>query len=167
MIRKTGFLVSGFQFAVYVETTNQKHESAMITPLSQEEARALLIAGRVGRLGCVYEGGPYVVPINYVVDGQNIYSHSLPGRKIEALRANSRACLQVDEVKDEYHWRSAIAFGSYEEVTDSIERDRAVQALHAGFPKLTPVESVPVHDGQSSAVIFRIRIQEITGVGEK
>jgi nitroimidazol reductase NimA-like FMN-containing flavoprotein (pyridoxamine 5'-phosphate oxidase superfamily) len=139
----------------------------MITRLSQEEARTLLTTGRVGRLGCVYKGGPYVVPINYVVDGESIYTHSLRGQKIEALRANPRACLQVDQITDEYHWRSAIAFGIYEEVTDATERDRAVRALHAGFPKLTPVESVPVHDGQSSVIIFRIRIQEITGVGEK
>jgi hypothetical protein len=53
------------------------------------------------------------------------------------------------------------------EVTEPSERDRAVRGLQAGFPNLTPVESVPVHDGQSSVVIFRIRIQEITGVGEK
>ena len=139
----------------------------MITRLSQEEARALLTVSRVGRLGCVYEGGPYVVPLNYVLDGESIYTHSLPGRKLEALRANPKACLQVDEVIDEYHWRSAIAFGTYEEVTNPTERDRAVRTLQAGFPRLTPVESVPVHDGQSSVVIFRIRIQEITGVGEK
>lgn len=139
----------------------------MITPLSEVEARALLTAGRLGRLGCVYEGGPYVVPVNYVVDGEYIFSHSLQGRKLEALRANPRACLQVDEIFDEYRWRSVIAFGTYEEVTEPGERDRAVRALHAGFPNLTPVESVPVHDGQSSVVIFRIRILDITGVGEK
>jgi hypothetical protein len=34
------------------------------------------------------------------------------------------------------------------------------------FPSFTPVESVPVHDGQSSVIVFRIRIQEITGVSE-
>ena len=139
----------------------------MITRLSQEEARTLLTASRVGRLGCVYEGGPYVVPINYVVDGESIYVHSLSGRKLEALRANPRACLQVDKVIDSYHWSSAIAFGAYEEVTDPNERDRAVRALQARFPNLTPVESVPVHDGQSSVVIFRLRIDEVTGVGEK
>lgn len=139
----------------------------MITQLSQEEARALLTASRVGRLGCVYEDGPYVVPINYVLDGESIYVHSLPGRKLEALRANPRACLQVDEVTDPYHWRSAIAFGAYEEVTDPAERDRAVRALQSRFPNLTPVESVPVHDGQSSVVIFRIHIREVSGVGEK
>jgi uncharacterized protein len=138
----------------------------MITTLSQEDARAILAESRVGRLGVVYEGGPYVVPVNYVLDGENIYVHSLPGRKLAALRANPRACLQVDKIIDAYHWSSAIAFGTYEETTDPNERDRAVRTLLARFPKLTPVESVPVHDGQSSVVIFRIRIQEVTGAGE-
>jgi len=139
----------------------------MITHLTADEARALLASRRVGRLGCVYESGPYVVPINYVLDGESIYSHSLPGQKIEALRANSKACLQVDEIIDSYHWRSAIAFGNYEEIINSDERARAVRALQARFPNLTPVESVPVHDGQSSVVVFAIRIQTISGAGEK
>jgi hypothetical protein len=107
-----------------------------------------------------------VVPVNYASDGESIFIHSLPGRKIEALRANPRACLQVDEVNNAYHWRSAIAYGTFEELTDN-ERDRAARLLLSRFPNLTPVESVPIHDGQSSVIIFRIRIQEITGVAEK
>lgn len=138
----------------------------MIRPLSREEARALVVESRLGRLGCVYEGGPYVVPVNYVFDGENIYVHSLPGRKIAALRANPRACLQVDAITDEYRWRSALAFGRYEDVTDPAERERAVQLLLARFPRLTPVESVPVHDSQSSVILFRIFVEEVTGVGE-
>lgn len=139
----------------------------MITRLNEDEARDVLNASLVGRLGCVYDGGPYVVPINYAIEGESIFSHSLPGRKLEALRGNPRACLQVDEIIDELHWRSAIAYGTYEEITDEAERHRAVRALHKRFPGLTPVESVPVHDGQSSVVIFRIRISEITGLCEK
>ena len=140
--------------------------STMIKPLSHQEARTLLSESRVGRLGVVYEGGPYVVPVNYVFDGENIYVHSLPGRKLTGLRANPRACLQVDEITDEFCWRSAIAFAIYEDLIEPGERDRAVQMLLARFPKLTPVESVPVHDGQSSVVIFRIRVEEVTGAGE-
>lgn len=138
----------------------------MIRPLSREEARALLAESKLGRLGCTYEGGPYVVPVNYVFDGQNIYIHSLPGRKIAALRADPKACLQVDSITDEYRWRSALAFGTYKDVTDPVERDKAVQLLLARFPRLTPVESVPVHDSQSSVIIFRIHVDEISGVGE-
>jgi len=139
----------------------------MITPLSREEARALLFETKIGRLGCLYEGKPYVVPVNYVFDGENLYVHSLPGRKLDALRANPRACLQVDEIIDQYRWRSAIAFGTYEDVTDSDERARAARLLLARFPQLTPVESVPVHDGQSSVIIFRIHVDEVTGKAEK
>jgi nitroimidazol reductase NimA-like FMN-containing flavoprotein (pyridoxamine 5'-phosphate oxidase superfamily) len=118
-------------------------------------------------LGCVVDGGPYVIPVNYVFHNDSIYVHSLLGRKIKALRANPRACLQVDDIRDEYNWRSAIAFGRYEEVTDEGERNRAMHQLILRFPSLTPVESVPVHDGQSSVIVFRIRVEEVTGVGER
>ncbi len=46
----------------------------MMRTLSEEEARALLSAVRIGRLGCVDNGEPYVVPINYVFEDDSIYS---------------------------------------------------------------------------------------------
>ena len=139
----------------------------MIRPMSADETRALLEAGRIGRLGCVTDGMPYVVPVCYILSGDSIYVHSLVGRKVRALRQNPRACLQVDDIHDAYNWRSAIAFGIYEEVEDASERERVVRRLLARFPHLTPVESVPVHDGQSSVIVFRIRVEEMTGVCEK
>ena len=60
----------------------------MIKPLGRDEARNLIAESRTGRLGVVSDGGPYVVPVNYVFDGEYLYVHSLPGRKLEALRAN-------------------------------------------------------------------------------
>lgn len=138
----------------------------MLSRLTADQTRSLLLNSRVGRLGCVYKNGPYVVPVCYVLEGDSIYVHSLTGRKVEALRENPQACLQVDEIKDDYHWRSAIAFGTYEELTDREERDRALEALNKRFPNLTPVESVPVHDAQSSVIVFRIRVKSISGVFE-
>ncbi len=134
--------------------------------LNDAEARELLGRGRTGRLGCVVDGGPYVVPVSYVFENESIYIHSLQGLKIAALRANPRVCLQVDEVIDDYHWQSVIAFGHYEELPDSPERAWAVRRLLVKFPQLTPVESIPVHDGQSSVIVFAIRIERITCVGE-
>jgi nitroimidazol reductase NimA-like FMN-containing flavoprotein (pyridoxamine 5'-phosphate oxidase superfamily) len=104
--------------------------------------------------------------VSYIFRDNRIYVHSLLGRKIAALRANPAACLQVDESRDEYEWRSAIAFGDYRELVDPVERDRAVQELLERFPHLTPVESVPVHDGGSSVVVFCIEVKRISGVGE-
>lgn len=139
----------------------------MIRQISAEEAREVIDRCRTGRLGCVDEEGPYVVPVNYAYSGDSLYIHSMPGRKIRALRADPRACLQVDEIADQYNWRSAIAFGKYEEVIDDGERDLAMRLLLTRFPQMTPVESVPVHDGQSSVVIFRIIIEKITGAAER
>jgi nitroimidazol reductase NimA-like FMN-containing flavoprotein (pyridoxamine 5'-phosphate oxidase superfamily) len=134
--------------------------------MKEEETRELLQNGRIGRLGCVLQGEPYLVPMSYVFDTDSIYLHSYPGSKIKALKSNPRACFQVDEVDNEISWRSALAFGCYEEVKDDERRAWVLRRFLTHFPGLTPVESVPVHDGGSSVIIFRIRIDRMTGVRE-
>lgn len=135
--------------------------------LPEEEARVLLSACRIGRLGCVANGEPYVVPINYVFEDESIYSHSLPGRKIEALRAHPRACLQVDEIESDFEWRSVIAYGTFEEIRLPDDRKSILSKLLARFPLLTPVESVVAEDaGAPESVVFRIIVDHVTGVAE-
>jgi len=139
----------------------------MTRTLSDHEARQLISAGSIGRLGCIAGDEPYVVPINYVFANEVIYSHSLPGRKIEALRARPRACLQVDEIESELLWRSAIAYGNFEEVRIPSERKAILSQFLTRFPSLTPVESVLAHDAAApDPIVFRIRIDRITGVAE-
>jgi hypothetical protein len=139
----------------------------MTKMLSEAEARDLIADGRIGRLGCVDNGEPYVVPINYVFEDGSIYSHSLPGRKIDALRAHPRACLQVDEIENELKWRSVIAYGSFEEIRVPSDRRSILSKLLARFPLLTPVESVMAQDASApDSIVFRIRIDRITGVTE-
>lgn len=141
---------------------------AMTKNLSDDETREVIKNGRLGRLGCIDESGPYVVPINYVCENDNIYSHSLPGKKIYAMRAHPRVCLQVDHIQDDFHWRSAAAFGEYEEIIDPSERARILRQLLERFPKLTPVESQLTHDADPPPVIvFRLRIDHVSGVAEE
>ena len=137
----------------------------MIHEMGEKEARDLLGSGRTGRLGCCAAGEPYVVPVNYLFDGECIYLHSLPGRKIQLLRANPRACLQVDEVKDDYHWRSVLAWGNYEELADVGEREVILADLFKRLPHLTPVES-RMERGKPETIVFRLRVDRITGVCE-
>ena len=135
--------------------------------LDQQEATKLLSKQRIGRLGCVDNGEPYVVPINYLFEDGFIYSHSLPGHKIEVLRAHPRACLQVDEVDNDFEWRSVIAFGKFEEIQTSSARSAVLSKLLTRFPLLTPVESVMANDANAPAsIVFRIRVDRITGVAE-
>ncbi len=139
----------------------------MIKRMSREESDALLRAQRLARLGCVSEGYPYVVPVNYVYDGESAFSHSLPGRKIEAMRESPRVCLQVDEVRDHLRWKSVLAFGTFEELTDPDERSRALNLLLSLFPRLTPVESLIAEDANAPApVVYRVRVERLTGISE-
>jgi nitroimidazol reductase NimA-like FMN-containing flavoprotein (pyridoxamine 5'-phosphate oxidase superfamily) len=139
----------------------------MMRTLNEVEASKLFQSARVAHLGCIVNGEPYVVPINYQIDGDSLYSHSLPGLKISGLRENPRACVQVDEIESDLRWRSAIAFGRFEEFTNRHERTEILAKLLHQFPMLTPVESAIAIDGAAPEVIvFRIKIERLTGVSE-
>jgi len=136
--------------------------------LTKAEALEVLENGKMGHLGCIDQDEPYVVPINYFLEGQCIYSHSLPGLKIFAMRAHPRVCLQVDDIDDDYHWRSAIAFGRFEEIQSVKDRRTVLKGLLNRFPTLTPVESMIAHDAAApDSIVFRIVIDRLTGVGEE
>lgn len=138
----------------------------MITHLSEEAARKFLSEKSLARLGCVAQDGtPYVVPVNYIYKDDSVFIHSLPGKKIEALRKNPKACLQVDEIKNFFEWQSVIAFGEFEEITDANRRAEIMEILLKGFQALTPAEAVhhkSENDG-GEIVLFRISIRQITG----
>jgi uncharacterized protein len=139
----------------------------MMKMLNNEEARQLFDVARVVRLGCIVNGAPYVIPINCLLDGDYLYSHSLPGLKISSLRENPRACVQVDEIESDLRWRSAIAFGTYDEITKPNERAEVLTKLLRKFPMLTPVESAIAIDGAvAEVIVFRIHIERLTGVSE-
>jgi nitroimidazol reductase NimA-like FMN-containing flavoprotein (pyridoxamine 5'-phosphate oxidase superfamily) len=114
------------------------------------------------------DGGPYIVPINYYFEDGCAYSHSLPGLKISALRENPRACLQVDDIESDLRWRSVLAFGKFEEIASASERGNILGKILNRFPILTPVEIAITRDaGPPSIIVFRIRIDKMTGVGEE
>lgn|SRR6185503_10459429 len=140
----------------------------MLKTLSNDDARKLFRSVKVARLGCIVNGEPYVVPISCLLEDNYLYSHSLNGMKIAALRENPRACVQVDEIESALSWRSAIAFGRYEEITRPDQRSEFLNKLFREFPMLTPVESTIAVDGLAQQVIvFRIRIDRLTAVAEE
>jgi nitroimidazol reductase NimA-like FMN-containing flavoprotein (pyridoxamine 5'-phosphate oxidase superfamily) len=137
-----------------------------IGKLGNSEALAVLREGTLGRLGCIAAGWPYVVPVNYYFDGENIYIHTLPGKKLDALRANPRVCLQVDEIKDSYNWRSVIAYGTFEEISNKETKENVLTKIYSRLPHMTPVESRLVK-GSKGTIVFRIKVEEATGMVEE
>jgi uncharacterized protein len=137
----------------------------MMKHLLPIEAHDILRQGQIGHLGCVSNDSPYIVPVSYVYHEGNIYIHSMVGKKIDALRQNPKTCIQVQEVKNGFTWRSAIAFGKYQEITDPEERLWFMRRILKQFPYLTPVEDMAIGD-RKEIIIFRILVEEVTAVSE-
>ena len=137
-----------------------------IGKLGDEDSLAILREGILGRLGCIASGWPYVVPVNYFFDGKDIYVHTLPGKKLDALRSNPRVCLQVDKIKDPYNWRSVIAYGTFEEISAEETRENILTRMYSRLPHMTPVVSRLV-EGAKGTVVFRIKVEEVTGMAEE
>ena len=129
----------------------------MIGKLYRDEVEDLLHRRHVGHLACVADGRPYVVPVTYVYAGGVIYGHTLPGRKLAALRADPRVCFEVEERSDDATWGSVVAEGVYEEPTDPAERRVALLRLaDVGPAAVPPTDEAP-------GVVFRLRLTEKTG----
>ena len=123
----------------------------------------------IGRVGCVSDGRPYVVPIAYVYENGCVYGHSIAGKKLAAMRENPGVCFEVECVDDLQNWRSVIASGTFEEL-DEAEQEAGMQLL---VERLMPLMAHPggpegdehggAHPPSHGAVVFRIRLDEKSG----
>lgn len=101
----------------------------MLRELDHTQIEALLTDQVTGRIGCHSKDVIYIVPVNYVYDGVNIYCHSAKGMKIDLMRENPGVCFEVDNIKDITNWQSVIAWGKFEEITEAKEKQQILQKL--------------------------------------
>ena len=130
-----------------------------IRVLPAEGIEALLRTAVVGRIACCGhglsgDGRPYLVPLAYGYDGESIYAHSGPGRKLDLMRAEPRVAFEVDEAEASDRWRSVIAEGTFEEIDDPEQRDAALAVIYG--PTAIP-------DLGTQTVVFRIRLTSRSG----
>jgi nitroimidazol reductase NimA-like FMN-containing flavoprotein (pyridoxamine 5'-phosphate oxidase superfamily) len=138
-----------------------------IHEMTEEECRAALQQADFGRLACVRDNQPYIVPVNFSFDGQHVYGVTMLGQKVEWMRSNPFVCLEIDERLDQYHWSSVVVFGRYEEVPDTSEYQRvrahALEALQKRTlwwePACVPAE----RREQRAPVLYRIEVKQLTG----
>ena len=143
----------------------------MLGTLEPEQIDRILHTETVGRIGVHAEGRTYVVPITYVYDGDNVYGHSALGLKIRMMRAAPDVCFEVDQIDDLASWRSAIAWGRYEELSGDLAT-AAMNLLRSRLALLTSSETVgpaghPAGQAGLAGVAFRIRLAERSGRFEK
>jgi len=142
----------------------------IIRKLTEEECHSFLKEIMFGRLGCVRDKQPYVVPIYFVSDGQHLYGFTTPGQKIRWMRLDRLVCVEADNVVDHLNWTSVVVFGKYHEIRNKVSstglKEYALELLQRRTMWWQPA-SVPVaapSDGAAITPIFyRISIDKVTG----
>jgi uncharacterized protein len=142
----------------------------IVKDMTRQQCLDVLSASRLGRLACVRDNQPYVVPIYCVFGDNNLYSFSRVGQKIEWMRANPHVCVQIDQFTQAREWRSVVAYGRYEELADSSqwvrERLHAWSLLQMQANWWEPGGLKPSSQsepGASPYLFYRIRIERLTG----
>ena len=135
------------------------------------ELRRILGQARMCRLALSDGDRPYLVPLTYALDGDDLVLHSArAGRKIDILRKNPAVCFEVEEGVEiapagtacgfGMHFRTVLGFGEVEFVEDHAERAR----LLALFGPRYGAPDGPLPDAEvRRTCVLRIRVRELTG----
>jgi len=123
-------------------------------------------------LSCCLDNQPYLVPLSFGYDGNAVYFHTArEGKKIEYLSLNPRVCLAFEsEIKLHsdpdlacgwtFHFKSALAYGTAEELTDPASRDNAIKQIMLQYLD----GNWEISDKELSRTkLWRVKLDEITG----
>ena len=91
-----------------------------VEEIDEAESRRLLeLHSFVGRVGFVSEGHVLVLPVNYLVENNEIFFCTRAGTKLSVLRGGASVAFEVDASRSLYHsgW-SVLVSGTASEVTD-------------------------------------------------
>ena len=139
----------------------------LIQEMTEEQCREVLAGENVARLACALNNQPYVVPIRVDLEGQFLYVYATLGQKIEWMRQNPLVCVEIDERNAHGDWVSVIVFGRYEELPHAPEYEdsrRTAERLFQRHAMWWEPAAVPLaHHEQRMPVVFRIRIDQVTG----
>ncbi len=130
-----------------------------VEDMRKNEINDFLSRQNYGHLGCAENNQPYVIPVHYAYDEPAIYVYTTEGKKSKMIEENPQVCLQVEEVHDNQNWKSAVVSGRAVQVTDSAERNRALELITKVNPTLTPAVSIRWMDSwvrENVEVILRI-----------
>ena len=139
----------------------------------REELHRILDEAMVMRLGMIDGERPYVVPLNFAREGDDLWFHAAKaGHKLDCLRAAPAVCVEVDNfirlrtgprACDDWSsaYESVIGFGRAEVVEDPAEKRRGLRTLMRKYSGREDWE-FPDASVRGTAVV-RIRLESLTG----
>jgi cytidylate kinase len=145
--------------------------------LSRHEALELVRRGEYGLLALNSpEGWPYAVPISYVLMDEAVYFHSaFEGRKMEAMRADDRACFTVvGDTQPVYarnfttYYESAMVFGRLSPVEDEQEKYNSLMALAAKYlPVHLDKADKDIRHSFPRTAVYKLSLDLVTGKAKR
>jgi nitroimidazol reductase NimA-like FMN-containing flavoprotein (pyridoxamine 5'-phosphate oxidase superfamily) len=121
---------------------------------------------KYGHLACSRDNQPYVVPIYFVYDGNEIFMYTTAGLKSQVMEDNPKICLQAEELEENGAWRSVVVIGEAYKIVDRSERERAVDLVRSANPMLLPALAIKWSSDwmrKNVEVVYKIKILKTTG----
>lgn len=121
--------------------------------IPREECLRLLGATAIGRVGGTFDGRPFVLPVNYAVDGDHVVFKTAPGTKLSGT-AFARVAFEIDgfDPATRSGW-SVVVQGVASDISDMID---------AGSMSLRSIDLQPWSPGEKSHWVA-IQPESITG----
>jgi len=139
----------------------------------RHELDRILDEAMVMRLGMLDGDHPYVVPLNFARDGDELWFHAAQaGRKLDCLRAAPAVCVEADRFHTlqvgpsacgdwTSHYESVIGFGTAEIVEDAADKIRGLRVLMRKYSGREDWEFS--ESSVEGTAVVRIRLESLTG----
>ncbi len=133
--------------------------------LTAEEARELLRTEMVAHVATAVDGEPYVTPISFVVIGDELLFRTAPGRRLDAITANQRVCVEASRIDQAGNWESVLVWGDAYVADDPNREADVVAALlekyHGAAESLLSLAPARPFDQQT--VLVAVPMSEVSG----
>lgn len=138
-----------------------------IEEMTRADALTLVASMPLGRLAYALNDQPYVTPLSFALEGDDLFGFSTVGQKITSMRVNPKVCVEFERIRNQQDWATVLIGGLFEELDhESGYMDRAYSLLSQRAAWLQPgyVKTVlTTGEHLLEPVYFRIQIVKVSG----
>jgi nitroimidazol reductase NimA-like FMN-containing flavoprotein (pyridoxamine 5'-phosphate oxidase superfamily) len=143
---------------------------------NRKEIDDILHEARVCRLALAVQDEPYLVPVSFGYDGDNLYFHTAKtGRKLDFIQNNPRVCFEVERnvrvvphpseaCKFTIAFESAIGYGT---ITELVAPEEKMHAFHLILAHYADGEWQIPPEKAANTRVWRLSVESVTGKRSK